>query len=289
MPQWGTDQKSLNLGWISDACFGSAGGIVLFLLVPSELVLETPAQILRALALALVGGYGGPAVLDRALSMSMRELSEKTQELAERTQSVETKLADDDRERLTDTSAMSLVDRHLDEKAPPVGEKEMLEVLAGASSSVRHYIFQQVREIRRSTWRKDKSKMERTIPVFRALAESDKKKQNHRYYGQLGYALKDQLCPDFSAAKVALERAIRIRNAGEDRDWFPLYEFNRALCTIELDNQENQALRSDPETVEAVMADLEIAKAHLDLSSIVNEDPVKGWLERNGIDPADIL
>jgi hypothetical protein len=47
--------------------------------------------------------------------------------------------------------------------------------------------------------------MERTIPILQALIEVDKHK--HYYYGQLAYALKDRLRPDFGAAKENFDRA----------------------------------------------------------------------------------
>ena len=52
-------------------------------------------------------------------------------------------------------------------------------------------------------------------------------------HGQLGYALKDKMFPDWQGAKTCLDRAVELR--GERSDEGLYYQFNRALCAIHLD------------------------------------------------------
>lgn len=66
-PFWVPKQKSLDLGFIADCVFGAAAAIVVFIIVPLDLKDggNTAAHIahhLKVLAVAFLGGYGGPAL-----------------------------------------------------------------------------------------------------------------------------------------------------------------------------------------------------------------------------------
>jgi len=282
------EKKSVQLGFLGDSVFGAAGAVVIFLIVPAELNLKSAGELIRVLALSLVGGYGGPAVLDRALSMTIRELAKKTGELTDRTETVESRLAAEDQQRLADVNALALVDRQSEIDAPEVPESELTKAVQEASESVRNIIFERAHSLRRSTWRDNKAAMARTIRIFRALVEADKAHAHHRYHAQLGYALKDQQNPDLTEARAALNRAISIRDKGEDRDWYPFYEFNRAICAIGLDNRENPDRPSDEEKRQAIIEDLEVAAPHLHMPKIVREKAVRTWLERNSLEPSEL-
>lgn len=80
--------------------------------------------------------------------------------------------------------------------------------------------------------------MERTIPIFEALIDSDGGENYHRNHGQLGYALKDKGGMDdarkeWTRAEEELTKAIELRDK-EGADGFLMYELNRALCGIKL-------------------------------------------------------
>jgi hypothetical protein len=79
--------------------------------------------------------------------------------------------------------------------------------------------------------------MERTIPIFEALVKSDEGREFHMNFGQLGFALKDKREPDWKGAEIALTNAIGIRGSWRQNN-FAMYEFNRALCLIELEKKE---------------------------------------------------
>ena len=54
--------------------------------------------------------------------------------------------------------------------------------------------------------------MARSIPLLEALAENDIRKDHHYYFGQLGYALKDQTQADWEKAHESFTTAIEIRD-----------------------------------------------------------------------------
>lgn len=87
-------------------------------------------------------------------------------------------------------------------------------------------------------------RMSRTIPIFQALIDTHKETEDainsgepiDRYYGELGYALKDQETPDWEQAKYNLEKAIEARRYPTNIKW---YEFNLIRCLIKLESQNN--------------------------------------------------
>jgi len=182
----------------------------------------------------------------------------------------------------SDALALSLVSRVLDQslQMPAVPQEELNSVIAAASPAVKVTIFTMARTIREENWRTDKVKMERTIPIFRALMASDTEGKYHRNHGQLGYALKDKTNPDWGNAEAELTIAIHM--SGPDKKGF-LYEFNRALCRIHQDVAFEQQQRSSPETRDAILNDLR-ATRHMGLARLLHEDPIiKRWLDQNGI------
>jgi len=133
-----------------------------------------------------------------------------------------------------------------------------------------------------------KPAMERSIPVFRALIKSGVESPvAHRYYGQLGFALKDQTTPDCTAAEEALTTAIRLRGLPEDFGYL-YYELNRAMCRIMLDEAFKQGKPSDPSAKATIMADLRIAY-QFGLADIVQrEEVLVRWRALNKVSEASL-
>ena len=128
-----------------------------------------------------------------------------------------------------DAEALGLVTRQLDVHGPGVDTRRLRRTLAAATAAARAHAFLLAAEQRSRTWRDPatKPRTTRTVPVLRALADIEP--SNHRYWGELGFALKDQATPDRSAAIAALDTAIQRRgDAGEHG--YQLYEFARALA-----------------------------------------------------------
>lgn len=112
-----------------------------------------------------------------------------------------------------DARALNLTQRQLKPGAdsPPTNLTDLTEAVKAASPAARALIFAEAQQLRRDNWRAHKEEMARTIPVFRALIASDPEERSHRFYGQLGYCLKDQAQPAWKEAEAELTKAIELR------------------------------------------------------------------------------
>ena len=113
-------------------------------------------------------------------------------------------------------------------------------------------MFYHAKKAREENWQNNKEYMERTIPVFQGLIDSDLEKRFHRNYAQLGYALKDKLCPDYNHAIEHLNTAIAIRDNTRNQAGFGRYEINRAICRIMLDENFKKSVKSNIQTRELI-------------------------------------
>ena len=255
------------LGWVSDCAYGIAGGYVVFLILPTDPSPSSdPNQLLaflKPLALALVGGYGGRGLVDRALANIAKDAKEAVQTAKE------TK-AQMDQIQETDTLAKKLVTQHLDENAEVQDVAGLQQAVKEASLAARFEIFKEAREIRKSNWKENPTLMERTVPVFEALIENVAGEEFHRTHGQLGYALKDKPDPDWEGAYKQLSEAIKLRDA-DGAKGFLMYEFNRAICGIKLQKDK-----------ESVLPDIKAAAARDSLNKkIMQMEEFKKWAETN--------
>jgi hypothetical protein len=197
---------------------------------------------------------------------------------------VETKLDHID----IDARAWSFVQRLLNpapEITPPMQE-EINATIAPATSNMKAQIFWATQQVRRDNWRNlaDKPKMERTIPIFRALIASDTEKVYHANHGQLGYALKDQRNPDWAEAQAELTEAIRLRGNWQTSGSLPYYEFVRAICRINLDEAFKTDKHSDEKTKQMILSDIDIASSHPKMKDLVQNEPdIKKWMDLNDL------
>lgn len=178
-----------------------------------------------------------------------------------------------------DAQALALADSqlhpgmHQTPPRPDEAAKAQTELINGfkpASPSARMTIFNHARSQRRDNWQTAKDKVDLTIPVFRALIEVDP--DNHHYHGQLGYALKDQTKPDWAAAETEFNKAIELRDKDiNDRYGYP-YEFNRALCRIQLGM-----------TPDKILPDLRATIKQDQQEYIKNSPEILAWLKANGL------
>lgn len=226
--------------------------------------------------------------LASAFSRADREAHRVLHTMSHTVSRMQERLSHQEDQAAVDANALSLMHRWLEPESgePQISEQELQDTLRRASPSVKVHAFYRAQGLRSDTWQTDKELMERTIPIFQALAASNGDRF-HRDYAQLGYALKDQRQPDWEAAFAALDKAIDIRGTWKENGWV-MYEFNRAICRIELDDEFRAGRPSADSVTKAVVADLKVA-AH---SSYVREQfetqPVRDWLELNGIDVKDL-
>ncbi|WP_431686477.1 hypothetical protein [Hahella sp. NBU794] len=189
-----------------------------------------------------------------------------------------------------DAEAQNLVDRQLNPsfELPPAPQPELDEAIAAASPEAKAKIFYQTWKVRGENWRNNKQLMEKTIPIFRALVKSDPDGRYHMNHGQLGFALKDKVTPEWENALTELSCAIDIRGGNKEEGW-RYYEFNRAICRINLDEDFRSNQASAPPVRKAIVADLKEAIAH-DFTDLVSaNENIQAWMQLNQVSMEDIV
>jgi len=187
-----------------------------------------------------------------------------------------------------DAKAWSSVQRLLN-PAPgsiPPSQEEINAIIAPATSNMKAQIFWAAQQVRSENWQnlEGKPKMERTIPIFRALIASDTEGVYHANHGQLGFALKDQRNPNWVEAQAELTEAIKLRGNWQTSGWLPHYEFVRAICRINLDEAFKNGKQSDEKTRLAINSDLEVAFSDSRVKELAQNEPeIKKWMELNGV------
>ncbi|MGD0794708.1 MAG: hypothetical protein ABR958_03830 [Dehalococcoidales bacterium] len=181
---------------------------------------------------------------------------------------------------------------------PDPGEKdknlaEISEAIKKASNGTKSEIFDQAKKMRSQGYNLGKTDMiERTIPIFKALIESDVDKKHYEYHGELGIALSDKKPPAYDQAKPELETAINIRGEwqiGQDENEL-YYESYLANCLINLDENFKALRKSDTSIQEVIKKYLraafkseKIKKACLDERK--SDIAVLKWSKINDINP----
>ncbi len=187
-----------------------------------------------------------------------------------------------------DARALTLVQQHLNPRndTRAVSYEELSDAIAKASPEEKTTIFYQAMEIRNQNWQNNKEKMERTIPVFQALVDSDKENLYHKNHGQLGFALKDKKKPDWEDAEKELNTAIRIRGDSKTHGWL-YYEFNRAICRINLELLKGTTGLSPYH--DQIIADLKEVYSKSELQKLIEEDQtIMAWMNRNNVKLDDL-
>jgi tetratricopeptide (TPR) repeat protein len=189
-----------------------------------------------------------------------------------------------------DTIALTLVNRFLSEvdARTTVDTVKLGNAVRRASELPRHTIFLLAQLVRKNNWATDKSLMERAIPLLEALIAVDPHK--HYYFGQLAFALKDRIKPDWDAAKAHFDRAIDLLGDSEEGNSF--YEFNRAICLVKRDANFANGKPSDAASRKAIVKDLRMAQCGFGKLAEILEQPwnvdVRKWLELNRVPRQDL-
>lgn len=276
-------RKQLELGWIGDCLVGVGGGIAIFLIIPTQALIGggNVAQEVKILALATVGGFGGSAILNMALSVTVKDIRDR--------------LDRHDATERNDALLLNLVDKQLSDTGSEVSESELDAVVKGASSRAHAAAFVITKQARHMAWRAGNlGVVKRTIPIFEKLVETNHGQGEHRYHAQLGYALKDQDNPkksDLERAKTELERAIELYGTPSS----PLYQLNWAICTMMIEEREGVERSDDLVRNRIVVAlrtihELPSENFRQKLWNYVFEQGSvpQRWCERNGVSREDL-
>jgi len=179
-----------------------------------------------------------------------------------------------------DYEALRLTEKQLESGDVP--QAELDKAFRGTSDIYRTHIYQLASKARSDNWREPdkKKKMERTIPVFRALIATDAKPEKERYhqnYAQLGFALAEAAPPDYANAIAALDKAIELRGSAETQGYL-WNEFVRAKCLADPESH-------DPETKDRILKDLRVAlKVWPDMASVIErEKRLSDWMKANHV------
>jgi hypothetical protein len=200
---------------------------------------------------------------------------------------VESKVSELEKQAEIDAKALSIVQRELNPGpgSPPISQEAINSAILPASSNIKAQIYYLAHDVRSQNWRERQTKpiMERTIPILRALIASDIDDVYHLNHGQLGFALKDQRQPNWSEADVELTKAIEIRGPWQNQGWL-LYEFNRAISRINLDEAFIQDRESNAQTKKQILGDLKAA-ANADVLNdrIIEVPSIHKWLALNKV------
>ncbi|MBD1942094.1 hypothetical protein H6F50_06930 [Coleofasciculus sp. FACHB-712] len=275
----------INLGLIADCIAGIAGAFVIFMLLPGNIQNLQSLTSDQVLAIGIIGGYGGGALINRVVDKYLRDDVENLKAQVNETKS-EIQEVKSQTER--DNEASALLERFFDDSIPenPEEIEQLKKAIKEASPAMRVEAFYKAKKLRQATWKSNKQLMARTIPVFEALIESDPKEEFHRHHGHLGYALKDKTPPEWERAGKALSKAIEIRDR-LNKKGFGFYEFNRAICKIETEPNfvDNRKL-SPTEVREEIMRDLEKAIEDPNVTTLIqvsSEPPIREWLKVNNL------
>jgi hypothetical protein len=223
-------------------------------------------------------------------------LAARIEQVATTTQRTADELKEIKKQEQNNAQALILMNRQLNTPAGPtltpqdeLRQEELNAAVEQASSDIRAIIFNEAFTLRQEEWDKDVEKMERTIPIFRALVASDPESYNYR--AQLGYALKDQRTPDWAQAEAELDQAIKLR--GEPTDPGSLhYELNRAICRIAQDPAPGRGQPSDPALRKSVLDDLRAASVNTRIRDKIQGSPTStvpvdqmiwNWLQHNQV------
>lgn len=216
----------------------------------------------------------------------------EVQKVTDKAETTERKLEELKKQSELDAAALNLAYRQLNPSPdlPAVTQADLDAAVAAASRPIKVQIFNQAWQVRSDNWRdvSNKPKMERTIPVFRALIHNDVENRYHMNHGQLGFALKDRSQPEWAEAEKELTTAINIRGSWKEHAWL-FYEFNRALCRVMLDPAFAQDHPSDPDRKTQILQDLRAAAHADDMRPVLKSDSViRKWMSLNDIADKDL-
>lgn len=213
-------------------------------------------------------------------------------DLAAKFSQVENKVSEFEKQAEIDAKALSIVQRQLNPGTDisQISQEVMNAAIQPASSRVKAQAFYMAHEVRSANWRnrQTKPKMERTIPIFRALIADDTDDIYHANHGQLGFALKDQRKPNWKEAESELTKAIKLRGPWREHGWL-FYEFNRAICRINLDGASEQEEQTDEKTKRTILDDLKAASHASEIDKLIADDPtISKWMKINNVRMTEI-
>ncbi|MEL6816277.1 MAG: D-Ala-D-Ala carboxypeptidase family metallohydrolase [Cyanobacteria bacterium J06598_3] len=278
MPRFIEDGNKFEAGLFGDILLGIAGAIVLDYIAEETFGMSFPEPIELA-AVGLVGGYGGRAILQFALNRVFKDVNLRQ---ADR----EKYLQDAYQSRLGGLQLIEGLNRQVKAGLPPAEWADLSQAIQQASASVKKQVFELAKDFRRTaTLAGETNRIERTIPVFQTLIDSEP--GEYRYYGQLAYAYRDSAEPDFFKAIQHLDKAIDLRG-DEHRAQTWKYELSRAIAHIQNSYNTLASYEFDSVTNQRIIDDLLAVAEIYNLENILKAAeaknipvPIMEWMQHN--------
>ncbi|MDA8018705.1 MAG: hypothetical protein MPN21_14785 [Thermoanaerobaculia bacterium] len=306
-------------GVLIDFLFGIAGAHLVFLLMPAKFEISDRHDLVRYVALAILGGYGAGPLLDHALPETLRRLRKNRRQVEKlEGRFEESQEADRVKERAS-AEALDLVEKHLDRGllSSPVDQDKLDNTVSEAASHTKVTVFQRARaerlraeealrqadnqEGKEDIIEENREALKRTIGIFDALIKDDREERYHRSRGQLGFALKSLGGSNLRQGIRAFDAAIRLRDRNEldgsrSRHGFLLYELSRAICRIQSDDSYQAQQASGQGVRRMILRDLaDSSRAERIRDLIAGSDARSGlrdihaWMKLNDVEPEDLL
>lgn len=225
----------INLGIVADCLAGIGGALGVFLLLPIDDTTNIP--LFKLLATAMIGGYGGRSLLDRALD----NILQKQEKLEEEQKKTEEHLKKQEEQSKKDAETIRQLSRYLDLSLTlsPEEEKNLLESIKTASREVRFgTIFKNAQSALyenrlRGNNPLSKDVIKNALKVFESLRDSDENQDNDRYPAHVAYAHMAlgewrEAIEQLSIAKAILKTSQR----GDKKRDELVYESNHVICKI---------------------------------------------------------
>lgn len=200
------ERPAYDAGFAGDFVLGAAGAIAILLIVPGNLDSSNPFNALRALALAVIGGYGARAVLEAALTSRLA----KVEEAAKAARDEAAALA---RRRARAEAAKRAVQSHLEGTEPRKSE-EFDALFTDLPSDGPLDLFRMADE-KRSDWRKAgrRDEIARVLPVLEALERVEAPIPPAELQAAIAMTYFDKSAPEFDKALERIEQAIALAQA----------------------------------------------------------------------------
>ena len=268
-------------GLFGDILLGIAGAIVLdFLTKSMNFGVEENIQIA---ALGIVGGYGGRAILQFALNRMFSDINV----LEEDRQKYLKAAYQQKMEAMDGLKIIDQLNKHIQTGLTNSELAELTAAIRQAAATVRKQVFDLAKDFRRTANLSDvtKPRIERTIPIFEALIDSEP--DNHQFYAEAAFAYKDSGSPDLFKAIQYLDKAIETRGDRHQAETWK-YELSRAITRIQQAYENIRNYNFEAQTNELIIADLLAVAKIYNLPNILQSArekqipiPIWEWTEQN--------
>ncbi|CAN1208661.1 hypothetical protein TUMEXPCC7403_00470 [Tumidithrix helvetica PCC 7403] len=283
LPSWSEDDTGLKPGFLGEIFIGISGAFIAYVFVPTEYLSGINSGI-KVFVTGLVGGYGGQLILNALLKKQL-ELIERA-DLAQR----DAKQANAEKEQIAEgKDLLVLVNRQIQNGLTEPELSDLQKKIQKADLEDKELIFYRASDARRAAQRSKASafrlRSQRTIPIFKALVESDDNQPD--YLAQLVYAYIESEPPLLADAISNLDRAIELRGSSIREDSWK-YELYRAIARIKLAKQAGENTNRASQGREEILRDLVAVDHNKGLEKTLREYesdgveiPIKDWLTQN--------